>query len=139
MRFEEKDYDYKNEMASPTATQTISPLLINAGVDEQNRLWDITHCRIGLSERLTCPRLSGITFQDAKQRHNMEFKDHNDVKDYVKRGKTQKIFRLCERFNILPVKTLNMALDVGLSKIDEDLRHNGGKRYFKKLSDGGVK
>ncbi len=69
----------------------------------------------------------------------MEYEDHNDVKVHVKRSHTQKVFRLCEQFDLLPIKTLNMALNVGLSKIDEDLRHNGGTRYLKKLSAGGAK
>ena len=67
----------------------------------------------------------------------MEPENHNDVKVHVKRSHTAKVFRLCEQFSLRPVKTLNMALDVGLSKIDEDLRHNGGTRYLKKLSAGG--
>ena len=69
----------------------------------------------------------------------MEFEDHNDVKVHVKRAHTQRVFRLSEKFNLLPVKTLNMALNVGLSKISEDLHHNGGKRYLEKLSAGGEK
>ena len=68
----------------------------------------------------------------------MEYDDHNDVKVHVKRRHTQKIFRLCDEFNLGPVKTLNMALSVGLSKIDEDLRHKKTSRYLKKLSAGGV-
>ena len=69
----------------------------------------------------------------------MEPEDHNNVKVHVKRSHTAKVFRLCEQFNLRPIKTLNMALDVGLSKIDEDLRHNEGKRYLKKLSAGDSK
>jgi len=67
----------------------------------------------------------------------MKYEDHNDVKVHVKRGHTQKVFKLCDKFDLLPVKTLNMALAVGLSKIEEDLIHKGGKRYLKKLSAGG--
>ena len=69
----------------------------------------------------------------------MEYVDHNQIKVNVKRAHTAKIFRLCEEFNLLPEKTLNMALNVGLSKVDEDLRYKEGKRYLKKLSAGGSK
>ena len=69
----------------------------------------------------------------------MEHEDHNDVKVHVKRCHTAKIFRLCEEFDLSPIKTLNLALNVGLSKIDEDLRHKKVSRYHKKLFDGGQK
>jgi hypothetical protein len=69
----------------------------------------------------------------------MEYADHNDVKFSVKRAHTNKVFKLCEEFNLLPEKTLNMALNVGLSKVDEDLRYKDGKRYLKKLSAGNIK
>lgn len=68
------------------------------------------------------------------------FNDHNDVKIHVQRARTDKIFRLCEEFDLLPVKTLNLALSVGLSRIDQDLRFKHGKRYLKKLTaqEGGA-
>jgi len=64
--------------------------------------------------------------------------DYDGVSIHVKKRHTSKIFRLSEEFDLSPVKTLNLALDVGLSKIDEDLRHKKTSRYLKKLSDGGV-
>lgn len=64
----------------------------------------------------------------------MEYQDHNDVKVHVKRSHTAKIFRLCEEFDLLPEKTLNMALSVGLSRIDQDLRYGKTSRYFEKLT-----
>jgi hypothetical protein len=62
--------------------------------------------------------------------------DHNEIKIHVKRSHTAKIFRLCEEFGLLPKKTLNMALSVGLSKIDHDLRHAPKSRYAPKLTAG---
>ena len=60
--------------------------------------------------------------------------DHNDIKVHVKRCHTAKIFRLCEEFNLIHAKTLNMALAVGLSTIDQDLRFAPKSRYLPKLT-----
>jgi len=65
--------------------------------------------------------------------------EYNDsVSIHVKKRHTSKVFRLCEEFGTSPIKTFNMALDIGLAKIDEDLRHKPTSRYFKKLSVGGA-
>lgn len=58
---------------------------------------------------------------------------------HVKKRHIKKVFRLCEEFDVSPIKTFNMALDVGLAKIDEDLRHKLTSRYFKKLFGEGDK
>ena len=64
----------------------------------------------------------------------MDATDHNEIKVHVKRCHTAKIFRLCEEFNLLPTKTLNMAMAVGLSTIDQDLRFAPKSRYLPKLT-----
>ena len=68
----------------------------------------------------------------------MNSQDHEHVRIHVKKRHIRKVFKLCEEFDVNAVKTFHMALDVGLAKIDEDLRHKPTSRYFKKLSDGGA-
>lgn len=60
--------------------------------------------------------------------------DHNLIKVHVKRAHTSKIFRLSEEFGTDSVKTLNLALSIGLAKIDQDLRHKPTSRYLKKFT-----
>lgn len=66
----------------------------------------------------------------------MSHQDHTII--HVKKRHLAKVFRLMEEFDVSPLKTFNMALDVGLAKIDEDLRHKPTSRYFSKLSVGGA-